>query len=208
MSQTVEGSPRVLKLLDELHTEQQEKYNFWIILYYRLKYALFHFILRRADVTVSSLVDEYGGGRFVALERDKSELVDLLARAQQARVIVEAGTSYGVSTIYLALAVGQNVKSAAGSIARSDLPRKVIATEKEPTKAAEARKHWSLASDEVKPWIELREGDLLETLKENLPEVDMLLLDSMPHSLPLNHSRTLTTPNQFGPHLLCPLLKS
>ena len=34
MSQTVEGSPRVLKLLDELHTEQQEKYNFWIILYY------------------------------------------------------------------------------------------------------------------------------------------------------------------------------
>lgn len=143
MSQTVEGSPRVLKLLGELHTEQQEKYNFWIILYYRLKYALFHFILRRAGVTVSSLVDEYGRERFVALERDKSELVDLLARAQQARVIVKAGTSYGVSTIYLALAVGQNVKSAAGSIARSDLPREVIATEKEPTKAAEARKHWS-----------------------------------------------------------------
>ena len=83
-----------------------------------------------------------------------------------------------------ALAVGQNTKSAAGSIARSDLPRKVIATEKEPTKAAQACKHWSLAGDEVEPWIELREGDLLETLKENLPEVDMLLLDSMPHSLP------------------------
>ena len=134
MSQTVEGSPRVLKLLDELHTEQQEKYNFWIILYYRLKYALFHFILRRADVAVSSLVGEYGLERFVALELDKSELVDLLARAQQTRVIVEAGTSYGVSTIYLALAVGQNVKSAAGSIARSDLSRRSLRLRRSPPK--------------------------------------------------------------------------
>lgn len=119
-------------------------------------------------------------GSVSSLER---KLVYLLARAQQARVIVEAGPSYGVPTTYLALAIGQNAKSAAGSIARSDLLRKVIATEKEPTKATQARKLWSLAGDEVEPWIELREGDLLETLKENLPEVDMLLLDSMPHSL-------------------------
>jgi len=57
----------------------------------------------------------------------------------------------------------------------------VIATEKESVKAERARKHWKEAGQEVEPWIELREGDLLETLKveEGMPDdVDLLLLDS------------------------------
>lgn len=45
--------------------------------------------------------------------------------------MVEAGTSFGVSTIYLALAV-----------------------------AEKARQHWESAGDDVEKWIELREGDL------------------------------------------------
>lgn len=121
--------------------------------------------------------------KFVSLESNKCEFVYLLARSIGATHIVEAGTSFGVSTIYLALAVGQNVgqvmrMSAAGITSTG----KVIATEKEPTKAAKAREHWREAGAEVEPWIELREGDLLETLKveEGMPEqIDMLLLDSM-----------------------------
>jgi predicted O-methyltransferase YrrM len=114
--------------------------------------------------------------KFVALERDKCEFIYLLARAMGVKNVVEAGTSFGVSTIYLALAVGQNV-------ARGDrkVGGKVIATEKESSKAARAREHWKEAGEEVERWIELREGDLLETLKveEGIPEeVDMLLLDS------------------------------
>ncbi|KAK4071583.1 hypothetical protein Purlil1_13352 [Purpureocillium lilacinum] len=57
---------------------------------------------------------------------------------------------------------------------------KVIATENEPTKAEGARNYWKQAGNEVEPWIELREGDLRETLKvaEGMPEqIDMLLLD-------------------------------
>ena len=83
---------------------------------------------------------------------------------------IQAGTSFGVSTICLALAVSAN--TASGGTGR------VIATENEPSKANIARQNWKEAGDEVERVIELREGDLRETLQADLPTVDMLLLDS------------------------------
>lgn len=83
---------------------------------------------------------------------------------------IQAGTSFGVSTIYLALAVSAN--TASGGTGR------VIATENEPSKANIARQNWKEAGEEVERVIELREGDLRETLQVDLPTVDMLLLDS------------------------------
>ncbi|KAG7101872.1 hypothetical protein HYQ45_016867 [Verticillium longisporum] len=110
--------------------------------------------------------------KFVALDPEKCALVYLLLRASGARFVIEAGTSFGLSTIYLALAVGQNA-AAAGT-----LEGKVIATENEPTKAVKARENWRSAGQDVEKWIELREGDLRETLKPDLPEqVDFILLD-------------------------------
>ncbi|KAG0161018.1 hypothetical protein PDIDSM_8551 [Penicillium digitatum] len=55
---------------------------------------------------------------------------------QESTTVVEAGTSFGVSTIYLALAVTENAK-------RVNAPTKprVIATEKEESKAKLARAH-------------------------------------------------------------------
>ncbi|KAJ4013064.1 hypothetical protein NW766_006884 [Fusarium irregulare] len=107
--------------------------------------------------------------KFVALDPDKCAFVYLLLRSMKARFVVEAGTSFGLSTIYLALAVSQNSGSQ---------PGKVIATENEPTKAGRAREYWSQAGDDIEKFIELREGDLRETLKTDLPEeVDFLLLD-------------------------------
>ncbi|KIW07678.1 uncharacterized protein PV09_01618 [Verruconis gallopava] len=105
--------------------------------------------------------------KFVALDRDKCEFVYQLMLATGARYVVEAGTSFGVSTIYLALAVAENDAQNG----------KVIATELEATKAAKARQHWREAGEDVERHIELREGNLLETLKENLEQVDLLLLD-------------------------------
>ena len=101
----------------------------------------------------------------------------LVARSIGAINIVEAGTSFGVSTIYLALAAGQNVKDGRGPVGATGM---VIGTEKEPQKAAKARAIWEDAGhDEVARWIDLRVGDLRETLKQDLPEtIDMLLLDS------------------------------
>lgn len=110
--------------------------------------------------------------RYVALEPDKCAFVYLLLRSSKARHVVEAGTSFGLSTIYLALAVGQNATELG-------LDGKVIATENEPTKAERARKHWRSAGSDVEKWIELREGDILETLRVDLPEeIDFVLFDS------------------------------
>jgi predicted O-methyltransferase YrrM len=176
-------SPRVEQLLTKLHglSESQEKSLSQIFFYISrlISFKLF-------NTGWSASADDHMRDKFVSLERDKCQFLYLLARSIGARNVVEAGTSFGVSTIYLALAVGQNVTSlrAKGSSA-GNITGKVIATEKEPSKAAKAREHWKEAGDEVEPWIELREGDLLETLKvtEGLPEsIDLLLLDSKyPH---------------------------
>lgn len=106
--------------------------------------------------------------KFVALDRDKCEFIYQLALATRARNIVEVGTSFGVSTIYLALAVAQNDPEGG----------RVIGTEIEEAKAAKAKQHWMEAGEDVKQHIKLRLGDLRDTLKTDLPEVDLLLLDS------------------------------
>lgn len=112
--------------------------------------------------------------KFIALDADKSAFMYQLLRALNATNVVEAGTSFGVSTMYLALAVGQNSARAGGNAKGV-----VIATENEPEKAKRARAHWKNAGPQVEDYVQLREGDLRETLKEGLPEVvDLLLLDS------------------------------
>ncbi|KAG5953576.1 hypothetical protein E4U53_004675 [Claviceps sorghi] len=174
-TQAVAASTRVHNLLRELHaqSEAQERYLSQLLFYLKRSIA---FYLFGSAWSVSS--DDHMRDKFVSLERDKCQLLYLLARATGARNMVEAGTSFGVSTIYLALAAGQNVADGRRATGEA-VSGKVVATEKEPSKAARARHHWKQAGDEVEPWIELREGDLLETLKgEGLPEqVDLLLLD-------------------------------
>ena len=103
--------------------------------------------------------------KLVALEPDKAAFCAQVCRALRARTVVEVGTSYGVSTIHLADAV-REVAGGAG---------KVIATEYEPAKAAAARAHWAEAG--VSDLIELREGDLRETLKDLQGPVDFVLMD-------------------------------
>ena len=174
-SLALSASPRVHALLKRLHaaSEAQEKTLSQSWFYFKRVIAFYLFSQGWA-----ASADDHMRDKFVALEEDKCHFVYLLARSAGALNIVEAGTSFGVSTIYLALAVGQNVadQKAAGR----NVSGKVVATEKEPSKAARAREHWAEAGDEVAGVIELREGDLLETLKrDDMPEqVDFLLLDS------------------------------
>ena len=106
--------------------------------------------------------------KFVALERDKAELCYQLCRALRAKRVVEAGTSYGVSTLYLAAAVRDNLRDDGGA-------GLVIATEHEPEKAKTARAHWAEAG--LADLIELREGDLRETLKDVRGPIDFMLMD-------------------------------
>jgi predicted O-methyltransferase YrrM len=106
--------------------------------------------------------------KFVALGRDKAEFCYLLCRANNARRIVEAGTSYGVSTLYLAAAVRDNIEIAGGD-------GMVIGTEYEPDKARAAKANFEQAG--LSRFIDLREGDLRETLKQIDGPVDFMLVD-------------------------------
>ena len=102
--------------------------------------------------------------KLVALDADKAQFCYALCRALHARRVVEAGTSFGISTLYLAAAVRDN---GGGGI--------VIGAEQEPSKIAVARGHFREAR--LDAYIDLREGDILEALKGLEGPVDFLLLD-------------------------------
>ena len=111
-------------------------------------------------------------GKMVALDRDKAEFCYQLCRSLRASRVVEAGTSHGVSTLYLAAAVRDNQVDHGV----------VIGTEYEPKKAEVARANFKEA--ELAEWIELREGDLRETLREVGGPVDFMLVDIWEVALP------------------------
>jgi predicted O-methyltransferase YrrM len=113
-------------------------------------------------------IKAFRSDKFVALDRDKAEFCYQLCRATNARRIIEVGTSYGVSTLYLAAAVRETVRIAGG-------PGFVIGTEYEPQKAAAARVNFEQAG--LGSYIDLREGDLQETLREMEGPIDFVLMD-------------------------------
>ena len=92
------------------------------------------------------------------------KLLYMLARAINARSIVEFGTSFGLSTLHLAAALRDNGGG------------RLIASEFEPAKLAKAKAN--IAEGKLADLVEFREGDALETLAVDLPEtIDLLLLD-------------------------------
>jgi predicted O-methyltransferase YrrM len=107
--------------------------------------------------------------KLVPLDPEKCELCYLLCRALWARRVVEFGTSCGVSTIYLAAAVRDNLRDFGGEGI-------VIGTEIEPSKAAAAQANLSEAG--LANFTEIRIGDATETLRDAGGSVDFLLLDS------------------------------
>jgi predicted O-methyltransferase YrrM len=123
---------------------------------------------RQAHPPTEDEIKAFRSDKLVALDRDKAEFCYQLCRASNARQIVEIGTSYGVSTLYLAAAVRDNVRAAGGNGV-------VIATEYEPSKAEAARAHFEQAR--LSRFIDLREGDLRETLKQIAWPVDFMLVD-------------------------------
>jgi predicted O-methyltransferase YrrM len=110
--------------------------------------------------------------KLVALDRDKAEFCYQICRSLRATRVVEAGTSFGVSTLYLAAAVRDNqVENGV-----------VIGTEHEPKKAKVARQNFKEAG--LSDFIDLREGDLRETLQDVGGPVDFMLVDIWDVALP------------------------
>jgi len=100
---------------------------------------------------------------YLPLEPEQGGMLYVTARAIGARRVAEYGTSFGVSTLYLAAAVRDN---GGGT---------VIGTEILPEKAEIARANFAEAG--VGDLIDLRVGDARETLKECGGPLDMVLLD-------------------------------
>lgn len=102
--------------------------------------------------------------RYLEVSPDTGTLLYQLARASRARSIIEFGTSFGISTIYLASALRDN---GGGHL---------IGTEFESSKIAGARQNLEAAG--LDDLVEIREGDALATLARDLPdEIDLVLLD-------------------------------
>ena len=112
--------------------------------------------------------------KLVALDRVKAEFCYQVCRALRARCVVEAGTSFGVSTLYLAAAVRDNLRQATDLDGRGQ-SGVVIGTEYEPEKAKMARGHFAEAG--LADFIDLREGDLRETLVDVAGPIDFMLID-------------------------------
>ncbi len=114
--------------------------------------------------------------KLVALDPQKASLCHVLCRSIGARRVVEAGTSYGVSTIYLAAAVRETIAADGGDGV-------VIGTEHEAQKVAAARQHLEEAG--LADLVEIRAGDLRTTLRELDGPIDFMLVDIwIPMALP------------------------
>ncbi len=149
------GDPRVQAVLQRLHSAASGQ-----LLQILRKLAPVMLLRRNLSWTELS---ERARDLYLPLSPEQGALCYLTARAIGARRIVEFGTSLGVSTIYFAAAVRDN---------GGDL---VIGTELVPEKAARARDHVREAG--LGDYVEVREGDALQTLKDERGPIDMVLLD-------------------------------
>ncbi|TPJ82986.1 O-methyltransferase [Mesorhizobium sp. B2-6-2] len=101
---------------------------------------------------------------WLAVSPETGTLLYMLARSTGARIIVEFGTSFGISTLYLAAALRDNGGG------------RLITTEFESSKVNRAKAN--LTEGGLIDLVEIREGDALETLATDLPDqIDLLLLD-------------------------------
>lgn len=99
---------------------------------------------------------------FIPVSPESGQFLYLTALAAGSRHMVEFGTSYGISTLYLAAAAAET-------------RGQVIGTEIEPEKIRTARENMVRAG--VDGIVTVRAGDALETLKDVAQGVDFLLLD-------------------------------
>jgi predicted O-methyltransferase YrrM len=153
------SSPRVVRVLDRLFAESDASEpamnaavagaDVSAMITSRTRYREFYGLLKEIPLPVS---------------RETGALLYMLVRATRAQAVLEFGTSFGVSTTYLAAALRDNGGG------------RVITTEFEASKVERARANLTEAG--LSDLAEFREGDALQTLARDLPEtLDLVLLD-------------------------------
>jgi len=162
------NDPKLEAVLDRLHAQSDAQ----------VEETEAYFARRERDGSIDSEhycdddMHRFLSNKMVALDREKAEFCYQLCRSLRATRVVEAGTSFGVSTLYLAAAVRDNqVENGM-----------VIGTEHEPSKVKVARENFEEAG--LSEYIELREGDLRQTLQDVGGSVDFMLVDIWDVALP------------------------
>jgi len=100
---------------------------------------------------------------YIPVSPEAGRFLYAVVRAGKPGTVVEFGTSYGISTIYMAAAVRDRGEG------------RVITTELHPGKARKAREHIREAG--LMDFVEVREGDALDTLKDVRTGVGLAFLD-------------------------------
>lgn len=120
-------------------------------------------LLAREKADYKGVYHEFAD-HFLNVSAEFGRFLYVCARARQAKLIVEFGTSFGISTIHLAAALHD------GGAGR------LISTELEPTKAARAQQN--LVDAGLADIVDIRVGDALETLRDGIDGgIDLVLLD-------------------------------
>jgi predicted O-methyltransferase YrrM len=153
------SSPRVVRVLDRLFAESDASEpmmnaavagaNVSAMITSRTDYREFYGLLKEIALPVS---------------HETGALLYMLVRSARVHSILEFGTSFCVSTIYLAAGLRDNGGG------------RVITTEFEKSKVERARENLTEAG--LIDLVEIREGDALQTLARDLPDsLDVVLLD-------------------------------
>ncbi len=111
---------------------------------------------------VFNAVEPFLKNAYIPVDHDQGKTLFITAKAIRAQTIVEFGTSFGISTIYL------------GAAARANNGR-VIGTEREPAKVKAARAN--VADAGLAQFVDILEGDAMKTLASLDATIDFLLLD-------------------------------
>jgi predicted O-methyltransferase YrrM len=150
--------PGVRSVLDRLHGAARSDLRRFPMLLPRVALGFLRGRSFSESITPAAMREFY-----IAVPRDEGEFLYLTARAIGARHVVEFGTSFGISTVYLAAAVRDNGGG------------RVIGSELELNKRETAVANLKEAG--LSEWVDVRLGDALETLRDVPSPVDLVFLD-------------------------------
>lgn len=156
-SLTTLEDPKVKNTLERLHKEAKLNiYTIYKVPFYKL-YAAYQGKDLFEVMPTSALKSSY-----LPVSEEEGIMLYETARSRFAKLTVEFGCSFGISTIYLAAAA-------------KDTGGRVITTEMEASKCQIARENLKEAG--LDEYVEIREGDAMQTLIDVPGDIDLLFLD-------------------------------
>ncbi len=153
-------TPKVANILEQLHRQADEQMPSVRATMKEMRSEQTSPEERRSDWA------ERMSGFHLSVSREQGRFLYQTVRATKAQYVVEFGTSFGISAIYIAAALHDNHGG------------KLVSAELIESKAVRAESHIHNAG--LSDYADIRIGDALETLKDPERPIDLLYLDGGP----------------------------